>query len=58
MTALIREGKSIIVHCNGGKGRTGLIITACLVLLGLGQDEAINAIRSRRFFISLLIDHY
>jgi protein-tyrosine phosphatase len=48
VSALIREGKTIIVHCNGGKGRTGLIITACLVLLGLGQDEAINAIRSRR----------
>lgn len=44
----IREGKVIVVHCNGGKGRTGLVVVATLCGLGMSVDEAVKATRSAR----------
>jgi len=44
----IKEGKRMLVHCNGGKGRTGLLIVGCLIKLGLNQYEATEIIRSVR----------
>lgn len=38
----LREGRNTVVHCRGGKGRTGTLV--CCVLVGLG-DEANEAIR-------------
>lgn len=44
----IQSEKSILVHCNGGKGRTGLIVVACLIVLGIEVDKSISIIRSVR----------
>jgi protein-tyrosine phosphatase len=44
----IKLGKRIVVHCNGGKGRTGLTVVACLIKLGVTQLEAITKIRNVR----------
>jgi len=44
----IKLGKKIVVHCNGGKGRTGLTVVACLIKLGVTQLEAISKIRNVR----------
>jgi len=44
----IKLGKKIVVHCNGGKGRTGLTVVACLIKLGVTQIEAISKIRNVR----------
>jgi len=44
----IRNEKIILVHCNGGKGRTGLIVATSLLLLGIPLDQALNMIRSVR----------
>jgi len=44
----IKLGKKILVHCNGGKGRTGLLVVACLIQLGLSQSDATNKIRKVR----------
>jgi len=38
----------MLVHCNGGKGRTGLLIVACLKHLGISQTDATNKIRKAR----------
>jgi len=44
----IRQGKVILVHCNGGKGRTGLVVAACLVVLGCLPDQAVQIVRAAR----------
>eukprot|EP01124_Arcella_intermedia_P032125 TRINITY_DN7429_c1_g1_i1.p1 TRINITY_DN7429_c1_g1~~TRINITY_DN7429_c1_g1_i1.p1 ORF type:complete len:470 (+),score=99.03 TRINITY_DN7429_c1_g1_i1:493-1902(+) len=44
----IRRGKTILVHCNGGKGRTGLVVVACLMILGYPVDQSIQIIRTAR----------
>jgi len=44
----IHKEKTILVHCNGGKGRTGLIVVSCLFFLGVPIDEGMNMIRTLR----------
>jgi len=44
----IRNEKTILVHCNGGRGRTGLIVGACIIILGYPSDQAIQLVRSAR----------
>jgi len=44
----IKLGKKIMIHCNGGKGRTGLLVVACLIQLGMSQTDATNKIRKTR----------
>jgi protein-tyrosine phosphatase len=44
----IQAEKKIVVHCNGGKGRTGLTVVACLIKLGVTQIDAISKIRNVR----------
>lgn len=41
-----REG--VVVHCVGGRGRTGTVIACLLRTLGVSADEAITEIRTRR----------
>jgi len=44
----VNEGKIILVHCNGGKGRTGLIVSAVLVTLGMEPHDAVQVCRDAR----------
>lgn len=46
----LREGQTVIIHCKGGLGRTGLTAAACLLSAGssLTADEAIRAVRRAR----------
>ena len=41
-------GKSILIHCMGGLGRSGTIAACSLVQYGLKPDEAINLVRKIR----------
>ncbi len=41
-------GKSILIHCMGGLGRSGTIAACSLVHYGLKADEAINLVRKIR----------
>jgi len=44
----LKERKTVVVHCNGGKGRSGTIVVATLVGLGHKVDNAIKVVRSSR----------
>ena len=42
------EGKNIILHCRGGKGRAGTVAAILLVDFGHDKQEAIDLVRERR----------
>jgi ADP-ribosylglycohydrolase/protein-tyrosine phosphatase len=42
---LLREGKTVVVHCRGGLGRTGTVAASILVATGRDADEAIDLVR-------------
>jgi ADP-ribosyl-[dinitrogen reductase] hydrolase len=44
----LRAGESILLHCKGGLGRTGMIAARILVELGGTPDESILAVRQAR----------
>jgi protein-tyrosine phosphatase len=45
----LRRGKTVVVHCMGGLGRTGLVAAACLLALTeLSPSEAMAAVRRAR----------
>ena len=47
--AALREGKTVVIHCMGGLGRTGLVAAAILVYATeLTPQQAIAAVRSAR----------
>ena len=51
MLSLLRGGKTVVVHCRGGLGRTGTVAASVLVALERDPDQAIalvRAVRSRR----------
>ena len=39
MVELLKQDKRILVHCNGGKGRTATVVVSCLIFLGLSVQE-------------------
>lgn len=45
---LIRDGRSIALHCHGGLGRTGTIAARLLVEMGSDPEAAIAQIREAR----------
>lgn len=45
----LREGRTVVVHCMGGLGRTGLVAAACLVAATeMTPEEAVKAVRAAR----------
>ncbi|HEY3354677.1 MAG TPA: cyclin-dependent kinase inhibitor 3 family protein [Polyangia bacterium] len=48
IVAALRAGRTVIIHCRGGLGRTGLVAAACLVGLGARPAEALAAVRAVR----------
>jgi len=45
---LLKKGKTVVCHCNGGKGRSGTVIVATLVGLGHKVQNAIDIVRKAR----------
>lgn len=45
---LLREGKSIAVHCRAGIGRSSLLAVSALVRLGWSANEAFDAVEAAR----------
>jgi protein-tyrosine phosphatase len=44
----LKEGKCVVVHCNGGKGRSGTVLVATLVAMGRKVQQAIEVVRKAR----------
>lgn len=44
----VRAGKTVVIHCRGGLGRSGLVAASCLVRLGHSPADAIRRVRSAR----------
>ena len=42
------EGKNIVIHCMGGKGRSGTIAAILLIEFGEDNKKAIEIVRDRR----------
>eukprot|EP01122_Echinamoeba_exundans_P003235 TRINITY_DN13364_c0_g1_i1.p1 TRINITY_DN13364_c0_g1~~TRINITY_DN13364_c0_g1_i1.p1 ORF type:complete len:869 (+),score=301.52 TRINITY_DN13364_c0_g1_i1:179-2785(+) len=44
----LKEGKTIIIHCNGGKGRSATVAVAILIGLGKKVQNSIEVVRKAR----------
>lgn len=44
----LAPGKKLLVHCNGGLGRTGIVVARILVDFGIDPFEAVRRIRIAR----------
>lgn len=42
------EGSTVVIHCRGGLGRSGLVAACALVARGLGAEEAMRVVRGAR----------
>jgi protein-tyrosine phosphatase/nicotinamidase-related amidase len=48
MDGALRTGESLLVHCVGGLGRSGMLAATYLRTQGAGADEAIETVRTAR----------
>ncbi len=46
--AMLREGRSVVLHCHQGIGRSGMIAAAILIGHGLAADDAFGRVSSAR----------
>jgi protein-tyrosine phosphatase len=46
--AALEGGRTTVVHCRAGLGRSGLVIASCLVALGYSPKEAFAQVRASR----------
>lgn len=46
--ARLRSKGTVVVHCRGGLGRTGLIAACCLTAVGYQAEQAIAMVRAAR----------
>ena len=44
----LKSGKTVVVHCKGGLGRTGTFAASVLTTFGVEPAEAIRAVREAR----------
>jgi protein-tyrosine phosphatase len=44
----VQAGKTVVIHCKGGLGRSGLVAAACLVALKYAPEDAFAIVRQAR----------
>jgi hypothetical protein len=44
----LQAGEGVVVHCEGGTGRTGTVVGVALQLLGWDADETVRLLEDRR----------
>jgi protein-tyrosine phosphatase len=45
---LLQEGRNVLVHCRGGRGRAGTVAACLMIELGISPREAIRKVRAAR----------
>jgi len=45
---LLNNGEKVMIHCRGGKGRTGLICAQILLEMGINLDHAVALVKKNR----------
>lgn len=53
----IKRGKNVLIHCHGGVGRTGTVLTGLFILLGKKYQQALNMVRSKRLAVETPEQH-
>jgi len=48
LEGIVRDGGRVLVHCRGGRGRSGTIVARMLVEAGASADDAIARVRAAR----------
>lgn len=48
LSARLRAGERVLMHCGAGIGRTGTVATCLLMLLGLERDAALDVVATSR----------
>jgi ADP-ribosyl-[dinitrogen reductase] hydrolase len=48
LRSTLRRGGSVLIHCRGGLGRTGMVAARLLVEMGMDARAAIAAVRQAR----------
>lgn len=43
-----KQNKTVVIHCMGGLGRTGMVAACCLVAWGYSPEKAIETVRETR----------
>lgn len=46
--ATVNRGKTVVIHCKAGLGRSGLVTASCLVALGYSPEAAFKQVRRAR----------
>lgn len=48
MSRAVEEGRTVVIHCRGGLGRSGTVASCALVARGASPEEAIRVVRASR----------
>lgn len=48
LLSAVEQGKTVVIHCRAGLGRTGLVTASCLVRLGYTPHDAFAQVRAVR----------
>jgi protein-tyrosine phosphatase len=44
----LQQGKNVVIHCNGGKGRSGTVLSGVLIAMGHDANRVIEIVRECR----------
>ncbi len=44
----ISDGRNVVIHCAGGQGRAGTVVSGVLCAAGMSPQDAIKAVQERR----------
>jgi protein-tyrosine phosphatase len=53
-----RQGRSVLVTCFAGRNRSGLIVALALMMMGMNDRQAVQAIRTARGPMALSNKHF
>ncbi|MFO0590555.1 MAG: cyclin-dependent kinase inhibitor 3 family protein [Polyangiaceae bacterium] len=48
MAGAVREGRTVVIHCRGGLGRSGTVAACALIARGASAEDAIRVVRASR----------